>query len=338
MRRRRGIALVVVLLALLLLGVIAGGMAAVGSHTLQLSRSNLEGDQALLAADAGAWRTAGELVRNDAFPGYSPLALPTTGATYEVSVTKGPGTAPNGAAVPSGMCYVLSTGQFGQTVRQVGLLLQLSTSSFPTAAFAAEEIDLVDESEVDTWDSSQGRYPAGGQPGKGNIGTNSMLPRSIRIEDESKVDGTAYVPAGAPPNAVRVIDESTLVGGVGTLPQLRPLPPVVLPADPSTAPSIRVDRDVTLAPGVYGDVSLEDGAVLALTSGTYVFRSISLDDASTIGLPRDLTTPAEVYVQNRLEIIDGSILNSSALPAKLKFYVQQGPVVLDDDSGSAFFV
>ncbi|MEW6281960.1 MAG: hypothetical protein AB1758_25370 [Candidatus Eremiobacterota bacterium] len=339
MLRDRGIAIIVVLLAMLLLAVIAGGMAAVGSHTLQLSRSSMQGDQALLAADSGAWRTAGELARNDAFPGFPLLPLPSTGATYRTSVTKGPGTAPNGVSVPAGLTYVLSTGTFGKNVRQVGLLLRLGSSPFATAVFAADTVTVDDASRVDSWDSSQGNYPTGSQASRAHVGTNSVAPNCISWDSGSIVDGTLYVGPGAPPNAafIDTSDGAAATGGVSTLTQLRPLPPVTLPANPP-ANFFDIKSDQSLPPGTYGHLTLDDGAVLTLTGGTYTFRSIRVKNGSTIGLDPAMTSAAQVFVAESFDMEDGSLVNSSRKPAMLEFNVKQGPVTLDDDAGSAYFV
>jgi len=57
----KGIALVVVLMALLVLATVAGGMTIVSSHHLIATASGNESQSALYAAKAGAWMKLGEI-------------------------------------------------------------------------------------------------------------------------------------------------------------------------------------------------------------------------------------------------------------------------------------
>lgn len=335
--RRRGIALVVVLISIGLLGVIAWGMAAMGAHTLDISRNAVQNDQALLAADGGAWRAVAELARNGGFTGWGTAqTLPTTGASYTVSITNAGDTAPDGQVVPADMVYVLSVGTHRGETRQVGLMLRASQSQFPAAVFAGEKVMLEDNSRVDSWDSTIGFYPAGAQPIKAHVGTNRQNSNSIVVEDGSYVDGNLLVPPGASPGATQ-IDGSTVTGSVITMAQTQTLDPVVLPAAP-TGSDMEYESDSSLAPGAYGHLEIENGAVVTLSPGTYVFNSIAMEEGGTIAIPDDATAPVEIYVAGEVEIEDGSVVNTSRKPSLLKFYVRDGPVELDDDSGSAYFV
>ncbi len=335
--RRRGIALVVVLISIGLLGVIAWGMAAMGTHTLDISRNAVQNDQALLAADGGAWRAVAELARNGGFTGWGTAqTLPTTGASYTVSITNAGDTAPDGQVVPADMVYVLSVGTHRGETRQVGLMLRAGSSQFSAAIFAGEKVELDDGSRVDSWDSTAGNYPAGAQPIKAHIGTNGQTNSSIAIIDGSYVDGNLLVPPGASPGATE-IDSSTVTGSVVTMAQAQTLDDVVLPAAP-TGTDLEFESNGTLPPGAYGELEIDDGAILTLTAGTYVFRSIRMRGGGTIAIPGNSTSSVEIYVAGGVEIEDGSVMNTSRKPSLLKFFVRDGPVELDDDAGSAYFV
>ncbi len=335
--RRRGIALVVVLISIGLLGVIAWGMAAMGTHTLDISRNAVQNDQALLAADGGAWRAVAELAGNGSFTGWGTAqTLPTTGASYTVSITNAGDTAPDGQVVPADMVYVLSEGTFRGDTRQVGLMLRAGQSQFPAAVFAGEMVELDDGSRVDSWDSTAGNYPAGAQPIKAHVGTNGQTNQSIIVQDGSYVDGNLLVPPGASPGATE-IDGSTVTGSVITMAQAQTLDEVVLPAAPGGA-DLEFESDATLPPGAYGELEIDDGAILTLSPGTYVFSSIRMRRGGTIAIPGSSTSSVEIYVAGQVEIEDGSVMNTSRKPSLLKFFVRDGPVELDDDAGAAYFV
>ncbi len=119
------------------------------------------------------------------------------------------------------------------------------------------------------------------------------------------------------------------------------------------AKAFKLSKDGTamqLKPGAYGDVVI-DGGVLELNTedlllaepgkapkDTYVFRSLTLKNGGRIALRADAKNvglTSMIYIDEKFEITDGSIVNETLNPGTLQVYVSDNaPVFVNNQSES----
>ncbi|MCA9791840.1 MAG: hypothetical protein KC910_08590 [Candidatus Eremiobacteraeota bacterium] len=333
MRNRRGIAIVVVLMGVALVAVIAGALVLMGSNDLNRSFANVQSEKAYFAAEAGGRAALVELSNDSNWPGYGSTQTLPGGDSFEVGVYPAGGAPPpNGANVPSGHVYVLSTGHSANgTTRQVGLLVKIGVGTLDFAVVADQGISLSGSGHIDSMDPLTGLL----LPDPANVATNSIADGAITITGGSSIQGDANVGPGAPGTAFALDDPSMVAGVQGTLSGPIPLDPVVLPDDPSTAAGITLGGDDTLnlTPGTFGDVNVSGSGHLILAPGVYVFNSLLLDG----GCEMVISDATEIYIADTATVNVGAVVNPTKQPTNLKFFVQSGDVALNG-AAAAYYV
>jgi hypothetical protein len=137
----------------------------------------------------------------------------------------------------------------------------------------------------------------------------------------SNTDIQGSITVGAGGNTNQVISQGAAsYGSSGTLPSNVTLNPVTIPSLPNASPytpSIPGHTTTTLTPGYhYGNISTSAHADLALTAGTYVFDSLTLNGQST------LTTTGAVLVYinaGNLSLSGGTVVNNTGVSTNLVF-------------------
>lgn len=124
MRRRRGIALAVVMSLIVILVLIAIAVGTSGIATLNQAGTLQLSNQSVYAAEAGLAAAFREIVMGNSWSGYSNVPYGRE-SRYWVVPTIGPAAAaPDHPAIPSGMAYLLATGTTrGKFSRRVGVLI-----------------------------------------------------------------------------------------------------------------------------------------------------------------------------------------------------------------------
>ena len=173
--KQQGIALIVVLLALMVLGSVAGGLIMVSSNHLMHAQSGHESQEALMAARAGAMLKVGELRKGNLDP-LPKNVLPTSEASFSAIVVEGDGTEP---FPPAGTFYVESTGVSSSgKVRKVGILVAISESRWSHAVFGNQEVLMKSGSYTASFNSDG----LGVTHAEASIATNNAKD-GIKIED-----------------------------------------------------------------------------------------------------------------------------------------------------------
>lgn len=211
---------------------------------------------------------------------------------------------------------------------------------------------------MDSFDSSKGTYAATKQSSAGNIGTNG----NIRLDGSAKVNGTGSSPhtgtGNCNPNSLTALTasgEASVSGGIVTLlsPVLYSNPPVPDPTPPATNQNIAGtcgsipgcttlsgSKNVALAVGQYGNVSVSAGTTVHLQTGTYNFNNLSLSGNSALVLdstPVTLNFAGQALGGNdsAVDLTGGSITNSSGKPKDFQIlYAGAAAIKLVGGSGS----
>lgn len=189
---------------------------------------------------------------------------------------------------------------------QVETTAIMETPTLPAVNFAAfgtdtvcNTVNLSGNAFTDSFDSSVGTYDATQQETDGDIGSNGNISLN---GNSTTVKGTVSTPltgigtgnCGTPVTALNVTGGAAYTGGLKKLPEkLTFLDPSVtnfLAPAPNQNGNSCADfgpgcsasgNGVTLAPGLYGNVSVGNGKKLHLTAGTYVFNRIDLSANNT---------------------------------------------------------
>ena len=180
-RRKRGIAIVMVMLALLVLGTVAGGVVMVGTSHLNHAYASQDTLEAQYAARAAAWIKMAQVRSGDLDP-LSKVTLPGTGASYTATVIAGPGpgTPP---FPPPNTYYIEGVGtSAGGKVRRVGILARLSSSRWNHAIFGNNKVEMRSGSYTDSFNSDGGFA----DHSKASVGTNKP-DHGVVIEDSDSV-------------------------------------------------------------------------------------------------------------------------------------------------------
>lgn len=327
--KRHGITLVAGLLIVTVLVTLASAMVIIGSGNLASSFQSVQADQAVYAAEAGAWRAAKELSSN---PTWVPLTtnttLPATQSQYLVQLYDAGAPNPVGVTIPSGLKLVLATGAVpsGKT-KQVGFMIKTGVGALNYAALTVNGITVDGGSAIDSRDPvTDGVLTA---PSSVAVNTPGQ---AISVTGGSSIAGSAFVGPGASTSLINVAGGSSITGTLGSLSGAIPLTGVTLPSDPSALPAggATSGATVTYAPGAYGDIVIDGGATLNLDPGTYVFKSLTVTGGGNLAI----TAGVQIFIQNGLDVNVGSLLNPTKNPNNMKFMVAGGAVNIDSGGTS----
>lgn len=200
---QNGIALVVVLLALLVLGTLAGGLVMVTSGHLMHAYGGNESQEALYAARAGAWMKLAQYRSGKNLDPIPETTLPGSGATYSATIKEGEfthglvtrkqlnslkSTEKNDSFPPPGSVYVEAVGKSsGGKVRKVAILATLSQSRWNHAAFGNSVVEMKSGAYTDSFNS----YGEQVDHSKASIATNNPKDGIIIGDHKSVVIGWA---------------------------------------------------------------------------------------------------------------------------------------------------
>lgn len=169
----------VVLLALLVLGTLAGAIIIMTSGHLMHAQTGNESQEALYAARAGAYMMLGRIRNGDLRP-IPKTAFPSNRSSFSAKVTVG---SPSRPFPPEGTYYVEGVGySTGNKERRVGILASITESRWNHAAFGSTEVVMMSGSYTDSFNSDGRAY----NHSEASIATNNPVD-GIKIEDYESV-------------------------------------------------------------------------------------------------------------------------------------------------------
>ena len=338
---RRGIAIIVTLLVIAVVIILSFTIISLGVQNLNHAESHLYSKKALLAAEAGVNQSLRRLKANPAWSGQGlPGKLSGGPETYTVEVVNNSSgatsrTASNGAQVPAGTTYLLSTGvaREGANTRRVGVLVQGASPGlgWRFGLFGHAVVNL-GNGLVDSFDSRIGPYSTSRNPKGGGIGTNNpdrppdaqefpFPDRGITVGPQGKVNAVEIGPSGVPGQVAQGVNPAIVRNLDSSLG--RQLDLVEPPFAPGSG-SLKLNSSGPLAPGAYGDLSVSGNATVSLSPGVYVCRTLSVGGKATL---RVATGVVKIYVvgdggnADDLTLGGNSLTNSSMVPGNVEVYV-----------------
>lgn len=346
MRRPRGVAIIVVFLVLILLATVAWAVMAMSSGNLVHSRNTAEGLNALYAAEGGATSKAAVLGNNTANNGPLSGTYPETGATFRAEVYQA-GQTYEGFTVPFGHYYIISTGKSRSGVeKKVGVLGVIASSRYDFAAFGSDRVIMADGAK--TYSFSSSGAPASHT--KATLGTNSQTAGFNILGSTSRVGGDSAVariygpPGSVETSAVAAGSAGLNYAAFSAMTQSKPMDDFNFPFPPGTTD---ITGDATILPGdSFNDVNLTAANTLTLdvsavpAGGTaeFQFNSLQVLAGSQIVVdPPGADVNCEIYISGPFTMTDGSIVNDSLIPARMKFMIKGGDVELTDYNTKAYY-
>ncbi|MBI3924640.1 MAG: hypothetical protein HY319_03795 [Armatimonadetes bacterium] len=336
-RSAKGLALAIVLLLIPIVLVLGLGLATSGIGNLNSADAARYSKMAVFAAEAGISRAIRELTEDSAWSaGFTDIAMVNSATTYSVVVTNNSSgadfvTAPNGARVPPGTIYLLSTGtgRDGAARREVAVLLRPGNDAGPFLPYTGftEDGIVIDGGQLhtDSFDSRLGDPPSTyadtrvqGDLARGDLGTN--FPRtqdqsgSVGVDMRGRqivIDGSIDVgPLGqpGPPTIAGAGDHP--YHGAAVLPDVISLLEAVAPSGTAVALPPFTRGATTLPPGHYDQLDVGGNATVTLTGGTYVVRDVRLTGRLDIE-----NGPVTLYVTHSLVLSGNTVLNDNTQSA-----------------------
>jgi RHS repeat-associated protein len=248
-----------------------------------------------------------------------------------------------------------ATDVFGATTRTGSALFQYGAFATSNTCGA---ITFSGNSSTDSFDSSQGTYAATKQSNGGNIGTNG----NIQVSGNVKVNGTASSPKSGTgqcsnqsltaltSSGKASISEGLVLLATSVTYAAPPLPnplPFNSPQNISGACSgisscttLNGTKNLSLAPGQYGNVHVSGGTTVHLQAGTYNFNTLSLSGNSNLvvdSTPVNLSFAGQGLSGNdaAADLSGGSMTNPTGKPNGFQMlYAGKNAIKLSGGSGS----
>jgi hypothetical protein len=345
-----GLALALALILIPIILVLAFALTQMGTQNLNHADAARHGKKALLAAETGAIEAIRHLHADPSWSaGWStPQTLLNGPETYTVEVTNNVSgsstkTASNGAIVPPGTTYILATGfsRGNDFQRRVGVLLRAGSAdlTFRYGIFCHESIDI-GNGDIDSFDSDDAPYnQTPPQDLKdGPIGTNSVNSPpagGVQIGPQGSVGDIDIGVGGDNDVAVSCHGGSgghnncPTHGAVSSLDDPYPLNlSLVTPPAGVSQGDVNCRKDETLAPGHYDKVGVNGRAVVTLSAGVYVMKSLDVGGSGQLVIG---SGPVKIYITGDpkttadLNLGGNSVSNTTGLASNLQFLV--GPDV-----------
>lgn len=315
-RKRRGVALFIVLIIIIVLTMMAGAFVLLSINEMRVARQQNNSTRAFYVAEAGAEEAISELRADMNYTGKNGVAFGE--GRYDVTVS-----IPDADNFPRRR-QIDSTGYIGSTVaatpgiqtRHVRIVADFSeTFGFDYAVFGDIDVDLGGNGLTDSYDSDEGPYSEESSGENGDVGSNGIDPSTIRLVGNSVIKGDAIVGVGGDPEtAIDLQDEASVTGDKVASPAAIDLPEVSIPSGLTDL----------------GDLHITNETV-TLGGGTYWYSSLKITGQGRLELSADTT----IYLSGKLEIAGNGIATSGDVPSNLTFLVASSEMV--KFSGNADF-
>ena len=348
---RSGIALVIVLVSLLVLGTVAAAVVTVGSAHLSHAYSGSQSQEAIYAARAGAYIKMGQ-VRSGDLNAISTTEMKGSKATYSATVTA-PGSSSKSFPPPD-TYYIESVGtSAGGTQRRMGILVSLSQSRWNHAIFGNSKVYMKDGSYTNSFNSDNGEVDhskasvATNSPDKGvEIGksdsvvigwANAIDPTTGKVKEKKKEDDIELDPKAnvqGPPGSIEKLTVKSKSGvknkayrNFEVADQLADMAPVVLPKSlpPGTVGTIDTSLNpVPLLPSVDTNIPT---AVTVLPPGAYYDLKVGAAQVATLDVSAMPEGSTAEYIFHAIDLKGGTLtVKQPAVgkPVTVKVYIDTG--------------
>ena len=306
--KKRGSAIPLAMLVVVLLISMGMGLLNLGLHSRIISTRTTSDIAARCAADAGLTKALFEMNEqlkvkpwNDStLPLETQISLPNCDAVYSYSVT-----------IDSGSYTLQATGTSAQSQRTVSCTLQLQ-GPFEAAIFTDGFINLNNSAEVDwyNYDSDDANM---------KVGTNSTAVGSVRLASSAIIKGDVAVGVGGDPDtAIELQGSATIEGNSTALIEEVELPPITVPEAIDSMPSSGIiNNDITISDsGKYSSINLGNSETVIISGDVtlYVIGDITLGNSAELQVEEN--SSLTLYLGGDFEGKNSSSVNNLTEDAK----------------------
>ncbi len=312
--KRRGSAIPLAVVAVLILLAMGTGLLSLGLHSRIKSIRTTSDIAARSAADAGLIKALFEMNEKlkvepwngSSLPQETNTSLPNCDAVFSYTVT---GDLGSGYTVES-------TGISGQAQRTVSCTLQLR-GPFEAAIFTKNGMELKNSAVVDWFNYTEDDKTM-------QIGTNSTTAGSVILRNSATVYGDVVVGMGGEPSVVINDYGATVTGDTRALTERYVMQPITVPewlqSLPSSGP---IQNDTTITNSAkYSSVDLGNSETVTISGGDitiYITGDITLGNSAELGIENDASLV--LYLGGDFEGKNSSTVNNETQDAqKLKIY------------------
>jgi hypothetical protein len=316
--KKRGSAIVMVMIAMVLLLVVGGGLLRIGLQS-QLTAVHATSEiQARCAVDAALVEAVFEMNEkletspwDDTFlPGATGKSLPNCEATYNYTVT---------GDIDSGY-FVNAVGMSGNSTRSITAKLKLK-GPFESAIFADKSIVINNSALVDWYNYGVGERSL-------QIGTNSTDAGAIQLANGVTVSGDVVIGMGGDPDVVIDATWATITGDTYSMTEPYELLSVVVPEQLEALPSGgTITKDTTLTDSAkYDSINLGNKETITIDGpvSLYIVGDIILKNSAELQVVDAVVNPDAyliLYLGGEVEVKNsGNINNLSADAGNLQLY------------------
>jgi len=329
-QNERGVALVISLMFLGILGMLGSTAVVLTTTDMQIGANYKASSQAFYDADAGI---------NFAI-GIMEAGLKASPQTFSLPTTVG-GTSPLANTVPSGFSFSISdvtmletnaysftsTGS-GPNNAQAVIIATFSVGGlFNYGIFGDLGVTLSGNGKTDSYDSSVGPYTWATHNTEGDVGTNATGAGAIALSGNAKVYGDAQVGVGGNPStAITTSGNAAIVppGQKLAADEPKDMTPLTLPGGGTSMPAWNIsgnDSD-TLSSGTYRlpgiSISGNGKGYISGDVTLYVTGNISISGNGRLSILAGGSLT--IYVSGTVSISGNGITNNTALPENLQIY------------------
>jgi len=316
--KKRGSALPLAVVAVLILLAMGTGLLSLGLHSRIISIRTASDIAARSAADAGLIKALFEMNEKlkvepwngSSLPLGTNISLPNCDAVFSYTVT---GNLSSGYTIES-------TGIFGQAQRTVSCTLQLQ-GPFEAAIFTENGMELKNSAVVDWYNNTEDDKIM-------QIGTNNTASGSVVLRNSATVYGDVVVGMGGDPGVVINDYGATVTGDTRALTEIYVMQPVTVPEWLESLPSsgtIQNDTNDTttiINSAKYSSIDLGNSETVTISGGDitlYITGDITLDNSAELGIEKGASLT--LYLGGDFEGKNSSLVNNETQdPQKLKIY------------------
>jgi len=307
-RKRRGIALFIVLIVILVLTMAAGAFILLSLNEVRIARQQNNSTRAFYIAEAGAEDAISELLVDMSYTGESGTVFGE--GRYDVTVSRpDPDDHPRRRQIDS-IGYIGSTDVTtpGIQTRHVRIIADFSGAfSFDYAVFGDIDVDLGGNGLTDSYDSDEGPYSEESSGEDGDVGSNGIAASTIRLVGNSVIKGDAIVGVGGDPEvAIDLQEEASVTGDKTAVTAAVDLPAVSIPSGLTEREGLHITNET-----------------VTLDGGIYWYSSLKITGQGRLELSADTT----IYLSGGLEIAGNGIATSGDIPSNLTFMVASSETV-----------
>ncbi len=333
--KRRGSALALVLVAVIILLIIGTGLLGLSLHGRKLAIRTASDIAARCAADAALTKVVFEMNEklkvkpwdDSTLPQVTNASLANCDATFSYTVT---------GNITSG--YTIECiGNSGLAERKINATLQLQ-GPFEAAIFADATINLKNGATVDWYNYNE-------DDGKLSIGTNSIVPGSIDLKSGVTVNGDVVVGVDGDPDVVINSTWATITGETYDLAVRYELPSITVPEYLQALPSQGTIEDTTIitSSAKYDAIDLNNGKIITINGlvALYIIGDVIIKNSAELQIVGADTNPdasLTLYLGGDAEVKNSGAINNKARDAqKVKIYGLDGCQSIILKNGSDFY-